>query len=64
MKERTEGLCTLNHTLLMGLSSRRRVFGAREHFRASLTLLELINNVSLIDSYLDPACAGGGSHLG
>ena len=58
----TEGLATLNQALMRGLPSCRRVFGGRAHFSASLPLLALVKNVSLMNPSLDPACAGGGVH--
>ena len=57
---KTEGLATLNQALMRGLPSCRRVFGGRAHFSASLPLLALVKNVSLMNPSLDPACAGGG----
>ena len=57
---KTEGLATLNQALMRGLPSCRRVFGGRAHFSASLPLLALVKNVSLMNPSLDPACAVGG----
>ena len=62
MKGRMEGLTTLIQTLLMGIPSCWRVFGGRAHFSASLLLLAFANNVSLLNPYLDLACAGEGVH--
>ena len=55
-----EGLATLNQALMRGLPSCRRVFRGRAHFSASLPLLTLVKNVSLMNPSLDPACAGRG----
>ena len=57
---KTEGLATLNQALMRGLPSFRQLFGQRAHFSASLPLLSLVNNVSLMNPSLYPACAGGG----
>ena len=60
---KTEGLDTLTQVLMRGLPYCRRVFGGRAHFSASLLLLALVKNVSLVNLSLDPACArGGGVH--
>ena len=59
---KTEGLATLNQALMRGLPSCRRVFGGRVHFSASLPLLALVKNISLMNPFLDPVCAGGGVH--
>ena len=64
MKGRTEGLTTLNQTLLMGIPSCRRFFGGRAYFIASLPLLMFVKNMSLMNYSLDPACSGRGSSLG
>ena len=45
VKEITEGLATLNHTLPRGVSLCQRVFRGRAHFGASLPLLEFVKNV-------------------
>ena len=45
---------------MRGLPSCRRVFGGSAHFIASLPLLALVKNVSLMNPSLDPACAGKG----
>ena len=55
-----EGLATLNQALMRGVPSCRRVFGGRAHFSASLPLLTLVENVSLLKPSLYPACNGGG----
>ena len=60
---KTEGLATLNQALMRGLPSFPRVFGGRAHFSASLPLLALVKNVSLLHPSLDPACTGGGGSL-
>ena len=59
-RDKTKGLETLNQALMRGLLYLRRVFGGRVHFSASLPLLSLVKNVSLMNHFLDPACAGGG----
>ena len=48
---------------MRGLPSFLGVFGGSAHFSASLPLLALVKNVSLVNPYLDPACAGGGFTL-
>ena len=58
-KGKMEGLTTLNHALMRSLISCRQVVGGRAYFRAYLPLLSLVRNVSLMNPYLDPACAGG-----
>ena len=63
VKERTEGLTTLNQKLLRGVPLCWRGFGGMEHFSASLTLLVFLRNMYLMNPYLDPAYAGAGSHL-
>ena len=45
---------------MRGIPYCHRVFGRRDHFGASLPLLELVKTVSLWNPYLDPACDGGG----
>ena len=55
-----EVISTLNQTLMMGIPSCCRLFWGRAHFSTSLTLLTLIQNVSLWNPSLDPACNGGG----
>ena len=45
---------------MRGLPSCQRVFGGRAHFSASLALLALVKNVSLMNPSLDKACAKGG----
>ena len=62
LKGHTEGLSTLNQTLLKVISSCRRFFWGRVHFYAFLPLLAFVNNVSLINPSLDPACDRGGVH--
>ena len=57
-------LTTLNQTLMLGIPSCQRVFRGRAHSSAYLPLLEFARNVSLMNPSLDPACDGGGSHLG
>ena len=57
-KGKTEGMFTLNQALMRGMPSCQRVFGGRAHFSASLPLLDLVNNVSLMDPYLYQACTG------
>ena len=57
-----EGLATLNHALMRCLPSCQQVFGGRAHFSASLPLLALVKNISLMNPSLDPACAAGGGH--
>ena len=61
-KGRMEGIATLNQALMRDLPSCSRVFGGRAHFSASLPLLALKQNVSLLNPSLDPACTGGGFH--
>ena len=62
MKGRTEGLTTLYQMIMRGIPPHQRVFGRRSHFSVSLLLLAFINNVSLTNTSLDPAYAGGGGH--
>ena len=52
------GLYNLNQSLIRGLTSCLRVFGGRDHFSASLTLLAFVNNVSLLNPSLDPVYTG------
>ena len=48
---------------MRGLPYFWKVFEGRAHFSASLPLLTLVRNVSLMNPYLYPACAGrGGVH--
>ena len=54
-KGRMEGIATLNQALMRDLPSCSRVFGGRAHFSASLPLLALKQNVSLLNPSLDPA---------
>ena len=56
----TEGPAALNQALMRGLPSCRRVFGGRAHFSASLPLLAFIKNLSLLKTFLEPSCTGGG----
>ena len=53
-KGRTEGLATLNNTLVRGMPYCCWVFVGRAHFSVSLPLLPLFNNFSLRNSDLDP----------
>ena len=55
-----EGLATLNQALIRGLQSCRQVFGRKYNFSASLDLLAFVNNLSLLNPSLEPACTGGG----
>ena len=50
----------LPYSFMRGHPSLWRVFWGRVHFSASLPLLAFINNVSLLNPSLDPACAGEG----
>ena len=61
-----EGLATPNQALMRGLPSCCRFFGGRDHLSASLPLLALVKNASLLNLFLEPACTGGegGSHPG
>ena len=60
---KTEGLATLNQALMRGLPSCRRVFGGRAYFSASLPLLALVKNVSIMNPSLYPLCSEGGFTL-
>ena len=60
VRGKTEGLSTLNQALVRGLPSCQRVFGGGEHFIASLPLLALVKNVSLVRPSLDPEYSMGG----
>ena len=65
MKGRIKGLTTLNHTLLRGIPSCRRVFGGRAHFSAYLLLLEFFKNLFYLEPLPGPSLRwGGGSRLG
>ena len=56
---KTEGLAPLKQAQMRGLLYFRRLFGGRAHFSASLPLLSLVKNISLLNPSLDPACTGG-----
>ena len=56
----TGGLVTLNQILFRGLQSCWRVLGGREHFSTFLPLLAFVNNVSLMNPYMDQDHAGEG----
>ena len=60
VRGKTERLETLNQALMRGLLSFWRLFGEGAHFSAYLPLITLVNNISLSNPSLDPACAGGG----
>ena len=47
---------------MRGLPSCWKIFGGRAHCIASLPLIELVRNISMMNPSLDPACAGGGAH--
>ena len=55
-----EGLENLKQALIRGLPSFWRVFGGSTHFSASLPLISLVRNVSLMKPSLDSVCTGGG----
>ena len=59
MKGHTEGLTTLNKTLLRGFLLCLRFFGGRAHFSAYLPLLAYAKNVSVIKPSLEPDYNGG-----
>ena len=59
VRGRTEGLSTLNQTILRVIPSCWRVFGGRAHFSASLPLFAFVKNMSLMNPSLDPLCDGG-----
>ena len=46
---KTKGLTTLNQALMRGLPSCWQLFGGRAHFSASLPLISLVKNVSLMN---------------
>ena len=56
---RMEGLATFNQALMRVLTSCCRVFGGKDHFSTSLPRLTLLQNVSLPNPSLHPACNGG-----
>ena len=56
----TEGLSTLNQTLLRGLPACQRIFRGREYFSASLPLLAFVKTVYFMNYSLEPASSGGG----
>ena len=60
MKGRTEGLITLNQTLLRWVSSCWKVFRGMAHFRASLPLLSFLKNMSFMNPSLYLSWSGGG----
>ena len=63
LKECMEGLATLKQKLLREIPSCQRIFSGREYFKASLPLLALVKNFSLMKPFLDPACAVWGEIL-
>ena len=55
-----ERLATLNQVVMWGMPSCCWVFGGRDHFSASLPPIAFLENMSLLNLSLDPACTGGG----
>ena len=56
----TEGMNSLNQTLLQWIPYFWWVFGGRVHLSPSLPLLVFVNNFYLMNPFLDPECVGGG----